>query len=635
MSQPSESPSEPKPEQPTTGKTNPSSQAFHGDPKLNIRWLLQKLHEHNRANIPALAAERAQGAFTLQEESAPDEATHDVSVLVYPQNPFVSEPEIRRMNRQDIRPGLLNSRVRIQSNAPPAQPDADGNYLYWPGTPEFDQVSVFYYTTFTLRMWERYAKRAIPWAFPRPRLNIDPHVGDLANAFYNEQERLLGFHRYLTTEGDWRSTAQSADIVSHETAHAVLDGLRDLYNESFSLGPRAFHESFGDITAVLVALHDDSLVHRLLEWTSGDLRTSTFLTEIAEHLTQMLQQGGNYFEEHTIYLRNAFNELRYEPFEVLPYWPSDPATMLGRQEHNYSRLFTGALYDLLVGVYEHFKETMQPYVALIRARDTLGNLLVNAIELGPVGEFDYSDMAQALLTADAIRCDGQFMQTIKAVFANRGILTESAADTHLAQLTHLPDIQLPASINNAMSAGIFLQETILPALANYQATASNQTAVDAMASEPVAEFIPMNTYRNGDGYVYMSFFTVETTQLVGDQYRDYSGSEIDLYGGLTLMFGPDDRLCSLVYRPVLESDRQQVRSAIADLIAYDKISDYLLPSDAAPDSPPRGLAVAADQRLQDASRMKIVKYPVIFDNMPKNITGLVEYVRHWLKNDKS
>src|SRR5688572_32067053 len=41
----------------------------------------------------------------------------------------------------------------------------------------------------------------------------------------------------------------------------------------------AFHESFGDMTAVLVALHDDALVKRLLTWSKGDLRLDNFVTD--------------------------------------------------------------------------------------------------------------------------------------------------------------------------------------------------------------------------------------------------------------------------------------------------------------------------------------------------------------------
>jgi hypothetical protein len=220
-------------------------------------------------------------------------------------------------------------------------------------------VNAFYFATYTLRMFERYAHRQIPWSFPATRITINPHVGDLANAFYNEHERLLGFHSFASPTGEQQSTAQSADIVAHETAHAVLDGLRDLWNESFGLGARAFHESFSDMAAMLVALHDDSLMRRLLEWTNGNLKTSNFISEVAEQLTEALNNSPH-FNERSIYLRNGFNTLTNKPFDELNYVPTDPQTDLGRQEHNFSRLFTGAFYDIWVGFMNASKTTTAP-----------------------------------------------------------------------------------------------------------------------------------------------------------------------------------------------------------------------------------------------------------------------------------
>lgn len=254
---------------------------------VNIFNLLRRLQHHMRANLPAMIAQRTAGSFTLQQDAAPQQATSRVRVMVYPQDPFVSEPEVRTMDAEDIQPGLVNTRVQVQdSTAPIATPDDDGDYLYWPDQPQFAQVNAFYYTTFTLRMYERFAQRAIPWAFAAPRIRIDPQTGSNGNAFYNEQDQLLGFNQF-EIDGKLFNTAHSADIVCHEAAHAVLDGLRDLFNESFGLGPAAFHESFGDITAMLVALHDETLIRRLLEWTNGDLHMDNFVSALAEQITRV------------------------------------------------------------------------------------------------------------------------------------------------------------------------------------------------------------------------------------------------------------------------------------------------------------------------------------------------------------
>lgn len=586
----------------------PSHDPFSHTHAVNLLRLLQ---QNSRADLPTLIAQRATNNFNLQRESEPQAATSQVFVVVYPQNPFVGEPEVRRMNAEDIQPGLINDRVQIQdSRGSNAQPDEMGNYLFWPGSIEFDQVSAFYYSTYTLRMMERYARRVIPWSFPAARITIDPHMGDRANAFYNEPDRLLGFHSYRDAAGKEASTAQSADIVSHEAAHAVLDGLRDLYNESFGLGARAFHESFGDMTAVLIALHDDSLVRRLLDWSKGNLRMSSFVSEVAEHLAKALQDG-ELRDENTLYLRNAFNTLTWKPFDELKFLPADPETELGRQEHNYSRLFTGAFYDALVGIYEHFKKTSPALIALHRARDIMGHLLICAVELGPVGEFDFGDMARAFLSADHCLFDGQYRDILRAVFQQRGILDSAAAEAHLNTLTTLPELSLPESVNHALAAALFLERELLPAL----------------KLKPESELIPLSTYRNADGSVFMSYAMSRKMKLSGPQYRQFDGSAMDIFGGLTLMFNNKNRLRSVFYRPVTDEDVRQIQLQTAEFIHYGQIVEHLRAQDLSHFRPsPQGLWIPPGFRTE----ARLVKFPVIYDEVPDSGPNLLDYLRAWL-----
>ncbi|MCU0499079.1 MAG: hypothetical protein MUF87_17135 [Anaerolineae bacterium] len=561
---------------------------------------LRRLQEHSRGNLAALLAQRAH-AFTLSEEPPSPEANTRVQVMVYPQDPFVGEPEIRRIDAHDIRPGLINTRVQI-SAAAPAQPDEDGNYLYPPATPEFDQISAFYYTTYTLRMYERYAARAIPWAFPSPRITVDAHVGNLANAFYNEADRLVGFHTYSAPNGQRISTAQSADIVSHEAGHAILDGLRDLYNESFGLGSSGFHESFGDMTAILVALHDDSLNRRLLRWSNNNLNLENFVTRIAEQLTEaLMQDSGAVTPGSTVYLRNAFNTLTLKPFDTLLYTPPDPLFTLGRQAHNYSRVFTGAFYDVLVGVYDHLRaEGHQPHIALVKARDLLGYLLIAGVECAPVGEFSFYDMALAWIGADHLMYDGRYRQILIDVFTRREFAPRQAFMDFVAKLDTLPDLRLPQTLNNALAAAIYLQETILPTL---QLT-------------PEQELIPLATYRNSDGCAYLTFFSSESITLQGTEYGAYSGTNLELFGGLTLAFDWDNRLRSVIYRPVTAEDHRQIRVIVRDLIEQGQITS--VGATAFRERPPAGF-VLPDQG-------KLIKNPARVD-LIREIMDFVEYMQ--------
>ncbi|MGB1285865.1 MAG: hypothetical protein ACPG7F_04965 [Aggregatilineales bacterium] len=589
-------------------------QNWHGDHNNQyVRKMLNRLQQHQRVSIAARVAQRSMSTFSLQPEPVPEESAGFVQVIVYPQNPFVGEAQVRRMSRRDIQSGLMNSRLRVQdSRGIHIMPDDDGNYLYLPGDPRFDAVNAFYYATYTLRMFERYAYRAIPWAFNAPRIMIDPHAGDQANAFYNEQAQLLGFHTF-TVKGIEHSTAASADIVSHEAGHAVLDGLRYLYNETFSLGGRAFHESFGDMAAVLVALHDESLVHQVVTLAEGNLRGTNFISEIAEYLIKTLKDD-DYFDEHTIYLRNAVNTLTNRPFDDLDFIAANPGEELSRQEHNYSRLFTGAFYDILTGIYEHFREhtPMPDIVALHQARDAAGRLLVCAIELGPAGELSFADMARAFLTADVVKYEGVHTDLIKTVFANRQILTVEAADAHLASLENLPAIQLPDVINTSLAATQFLEDVLVQAL-------------DLPDDHGLT---PLSVYRNAIGQVYMSYFQTETVQFDGEGFESVDKPSLDIFGGLTLMFDHNTQLRSVVYRPINDEDRRQLQVIIADLIRFRLITPELLAPQQISRPFPKGLHLSADETPVPEGA-KLVRYPVMFDNVPDDVQNLGEHLQNW------
>lgn len=583
---------------------------------------LQRLQEHTRSNIPAMMAQRAVSTFTLQPEPIPEEATDSISVMVYPQNPFLGKPEVRFINGRDIRPNLINARLQIQNTL--AQPDDDGNYLYWPGTQEFSQVNSFYFGNFTLRMYERYARRAIPWSFPTARLTIDPRVGAGANAFYSEQDRMLGFYSF-TVRDETLHTADSADVVSHEMAHAILDGIRDLYNECFGLGPTAFHESFGDMTAVLVALHDDSLVRRLLELTDGNLRLENFIASVAEYMIDRLRaEYTQHVRGHTIYLRNALNNLTNKPFDELHYTLDNPEFELGRQSHNYSRLFTGAFYDLLVAVYEEECKTSQPQLAVHRTREILGYLLICAIEIGPVGEFDFGDMARAFLMADVLVYEGQHVELQKRVFAQRGILSLEDADAFLAEQRSLPELSLPPSLNSPLASALFLEESVLPAL---------KLPTDA-------ELIPLSAVRNVDGFAFLTYFMSRRISLVGEQYRQFNGATLDAFGGVTLTFGADNQLKAVFYRPVTDEDERQIKLLVTDLIQYDLVADQPLSAQVPLyemfyEALPKALKLPALRRLDRpeivTEKPQLVKLPLIFDNLLQTPSNITDYLQGWLK----
>ncbi len=568
--------------------------------------LLRRLQEQNESNAPANVAQKAKTTFTLQAEPQLSEGGPGfVNVMVYPQDPFVSAPEVRQMTASYINPGLVNHRFRVHDRlAASAQPDGQGNYMFWPGKLEFDQVNSFYYATFTLRMYERYAQRALPWSFKDDLIIIDPHSGSGGNAYYSELDHMLGFNGFQDGS-DQVQSSQSADIVSHETGHAILDGMRDLYNESFGLGSNAFHESFGDMTAVLVALHDDSLIKRLLDWTKGNLRIDNFISAVAEQVTNRLQARGEKIQGRTVYLRNALNKFTDVSFDQLPFSSTNPDVELSREKHNYSRLFTGAFYDILAAIYEQMRQSPADRIAIHGTRDIVGNLLTTAIDLGPVCELSFADMAQAFLAADNLLYDGKHTDILINVFDQRRILPSDKAQTYLDNLKNLPDLQAPAEVDSSDVARTFLREQVIPKL----------------NLSPDVIFEPLAAYRNAAGFVYMTYATTRRIILQGTQFQVYNGSHLDIFGGLTLAFDSSNKLRSVCYRPVSDEDVRQIELLTAELITQGQVTPLAAAN-------MMSAAFDVDGALNNDL---LLKNPTLVDKLPAYVSDFITYLLAWLR----
>ena len=98
---------------------------------------------------------------------------------------------------------------------------------------QFHQVSVWALLQCALAFFEDPSAlgRSIPWAFEGNRLIVVPHAGYGENAFYDRDSKSLQFY-YFGSDGETVYTCLSTDIVNHEFGHAVLDGMRPLFNES-------------------------------------------------------------------------------------------------------------------------------------------------------------------------------------------------------------------------------------------------------------------------------------------------------------------------------------------------------------------------------------------------------------------
>ena len=221
---------------------------------------------------------------------------------------------------------------------PPAQWDArknafvgsDGRLLdaAQKDTAEFRQVSTWARLQNTLETFESGSGlgRRLSWGFEGNRLIVVPQAGYGKNAYYDRASKSLQFYYFDKDEGRVY-TCLSADIVTHEFGHALLDGIRPYYLEAVPPESAAFHEFMGDLTAILMVFRNNSFREGLAELTDGNLDGDTVLSGLA-------QQFGSAVSGRP-YLRNAAGKRKMSDL---------PADM---EPHDASEVLTSTVFEII------------------------------------------------------------------------------------------------------------------------------------------------------------------------------------------------------------------------------------------------------------------------------------------------
>jgi hypothetical protein len=119
------------------------------------------------------------------------------------------------------------------------------------------------------------------------RLVAVPDEGVDLNAYY-DRNGLHFFHG--SVRGTTVYSGESPDVVCHELGHAVLDAVKPQLWDAASIEVAAFHESFGDISAILSNLQLASMRDEVLTETDGQVATASRLSRLAEDLGWAIRQ---------------------------------------------------------------------------------------------------------------------------------------------------------------------------------------------------------------------------------------------------------------------------------------------------------------------------------------------------------
>ncbi len=335
-------------------------------------------------------------------------------VLIYKQDPSVGEIGIRK----SYLPGHIFAGpkdARIINGTPgisPVSPNLFGDFIQTPGTDAFDAVHAFSVVRQTLTMYQRALTGPVPWQWNNASntdpISVFPHgLPDTMNAFYSRNAKALKFGDFVKPSSSPPLrifTCRSFDIVSHETGHAVLDGLKP--NWILSGNPPqtgGLHESFGDLTAIFLALSQMDQVEAVIAQTKANLHDKTFLSDLAEQFGLALGRTNG--------LRNADNDLKLSE--------------VGTEVHAISQVFTGAVYDILADIFvlEQKPAVKDDAAILYEAGQYVCSLVLRAIKAAPASGTTFADVANQML--NVANADGkpvQYRNFIRNRFTVREVL---------------------------------------------------------------------------------------------------------------------------------------------------------------------------------------------------------------------
>jgi hypothetical protein len=197
-------------------------------------------------------------------------------------------------------------------------------------------------------------------------------------------------------------------IVAHETGHAILDAMKPgwlLAGNPPQTG--GLHESFGDLTAIFLALNQLDQCEALIAQTKADLHAKNFLSDLAEQFGLALGRPNGQ--------RNADNNLKLSE--------------AGTEVHAISQVFTGGLFDVLADMFAHDRnpELKDDASVLHDTAGYLASVLIRGLQQAPNTAATYASVVNKMLAI--VTADGKpaaYRQAIVNAFSFREVIAASA-----------------------------------------------------------------------------------------------------------------------------------------------------------------------------------------------------------------
>lgn len=319
---------------------------------------------------------------------------------------------------------------------PPALPDLDGHFDHIaPEDPEFEAAHLFGSVRFTLDVWERYFGHPIAWHFRRDldRLELVIQRNLLENAFMGYGFLEVGIHQ--TEDGGIEPFSLNFDVVAHEVGHCIVYSVIGVPDPGTAGAEYyGFHESAADVTALIAALHFDSVIDELLAESRGNLYTHNLVNRIAElsgnsqirlaaNPLSMLDFVRGWRDEHALAqpltgaMFDIFVDLFHEELVARGLIGHGQEDLSDRLEDSpdYFRIIQPIFDEAYAAAPEEFRE------ALVASRDELGMLLAETWRRLEPDDLSYAAVGNTLRAVDRMMTGGRWRTIIDVNLRRRAI----------------------------------------------------------------------------------------------------------------------------------------------------------------------------------------------------------------------
>jgi hypothetical protein len=242
--------------------------------------------------------------------------------------------------------------------------------------------------------------RSISWAFRSPQLLIIPRAGIDKNAYYDRDSASLQFFYYPSSSGYTIYTCLSRDVVVHETAHAVLDGISPGLNDAVSTQSLALHEAVADLVAVSLGILNEMVVFSLHQISGGNINVLASLSWFAEEFGADVRR-----DVGADFLRAMGSDRTLDPSDKsidnygIPNYVGDCGP------HDMSGVMSGAVYRVFERATTNRRVRDEPLLsrkerAVLAAGRCVIRMAIRALDYLPPGEASFADYGRAIIAAD-------------------------------------------------------------------------------------------------------------------------------------------------------------------------------------------------------------------------------------------